>query len=301
MKNLTLLILAGGMGSRFGGLKQIEPMGPNGEFIIDYSIYDAIKAGFNKVVFVIKEENVEIFKQTIGSRIEDKIEVAYAIQNMNDIPDGFKVPTDRSKPWGTAHAILVAKNLINEPFAIINADDFYGFDAYQKAASFLLNNDRDNNYCVVGYKIINTLSDNGSVKRGVCFTKDNMLEALVESKITKDGNLIKAEPLDGKESFTVSEDTLVSMNMLCFTTSVFKHLELNFQFFMESNKNNLLTCEYLIPELVNKLVKEKEVSVFVTETDSKWLGITYLEDKEKVVAEINKLIATKKYPLHLWK
>ena len=300
MKDLTLLILAAGMGSRFGGLKQIEPMGPNGEFIIDYSIYDAIKAGFNKVVFVIKRENEQIFKKTIGKRIEKKIKVLYAFQDMNNIPLGFKVPSERTKPWGTSHAVLVAKDLINEPFAIINADDFYGFEAYKKAANFLSSNHNQNNYCVIGYKVINTLSDNGAVKRGICFSKNNSLTSLVESKVLKENNIIKAYPLDESDSFTIEDDTLVSMNMFGFMPSIFKYLENNFSSFLEDNKNNILTCEYLVPNVVNKIIREEKVSVNVIKTDAKWLGITYLEDKEKVVKEINKLISNNIYPYHLW-
>ena len=190
MKEKTLLIMAAGMGSRFGGLKQIEPVGPSGEFIIDYSIYDAIKAGFNKVVFVIKKENEELFKETVGNRVSRHIKVEYAFQDMDDLPEGYKRPVDREKPWGTSHAILSAKNLINDNFAIINADDFYGRDAYYVMSSFLDNDYSDNIYCVVGYLIKNTLSSVGSVKRGVCKESNGYLTELIESSVEKNGDVI---------------------------------------------------------------------------------------------------------------
>ena len=180
---MTLLIMAAGMGSRFGGLKQLEPVGPNGEFIIDYSVYDAIRAGFSKVVFIIKEENYKIFKETIGGRIEDKIRVEYVFQDIKDLPVGYECPKGREKPWGTAHAILAAKDIINEPFGIINADDFYGFDAYKKLAEFLSKNKTFNKYAMVGYKMANTLSKHGSVKRGVCEIKEGRLNNIIECNV----------------------------------------------------------------------------------------------------------------------
>ena len=220
-KDLTLLIMAAGMGSRFGGLKQIEPMGPNGEFLIDYSIYDAINAGFNKVVFIIKEENYDIFKETIGKRVEDKINTEYVFQDMNDLPEGYTKPEERVKPWGTAHAILCAKDNIHEPFVIINADDFYGKDAYKVASNFLKSVKEGNNYCLVGYKVANTLTENGAVKRGICKLENGNLTELIESNVEKIDGKIIAKPLDGGEEFTVEDDTLVSMNLLLFTPNIF--------------------------------------------------------------------------------
>lgn len=242
-KNLTLLIMAAGMGSRFGGLKQIEPVGPNNEFIIDYSVYDAIKAGFNKIVFIIKKENYEVFKETIGKRVEDKIKVEYAFQDLNDLPNGYECPSDRVKPWGTAHAILSAKNLIHEPFAIINSDDFYGRDAYYTISNFLKEERKENTYAVVGYHVNNTLTENGSVKRGVCKVKNNELEKLVESSIQKIDGVIKATPLDGSMPFTISQDTYVSMNMLGFNPTIFSYIEEHFPKFLNDNKDNILKCE----------------------------------------------------------
>ena len=300
MKEKTLLIMAAGMGSRFGGLKQIEPVGPSGEFIIDYSIYDAIKAGFNKVVFVIKKENEELFKETVGNRVSRHIKVEYAFQDMDDLPEGYKRPVDREKPWGTSHAILSAKNLINDNFAIINADDFYGRDAYYVMSSFLDNDYSDNIYCVVGYLIKNTLSSVGSVKRGVCKESNGYLTELIESSVEKNGDVITASPLDGSCPFNISEDALVSMNMLGFNTSIFNYIEDNFPRFLDSNKDNILKCEYLIPDTVFDAMKNGFASVKVLSTSARWQGITYKEDKQLVVDEINSLIESGVYPSKLW-
>jgi len=296
----TLLIMAAGMGSRFGGLKQIEPVGPNGEFIIDYSIYDAVKAGFNKVVFVIKRENFDVFKETVGNRVSKHIKVEYAFQDMDDLPGGFKRPVDREKPWGTSHAILSAKNLIHDNFAIINADDFYGRDAYMVVSDFLNNKFDFNTYCVVGYMIKNTLSDNGSVKRGVCHSNDGFLTELIESKVERVGNDIVASPLSGAPSFNITEDTLVSMNMLGFNTSIFNYIEDNFVKFLESNKDNILKCEYLIPDTVFDAMNNGFARVKLLSTTAKWQGITYREDKQLVVDEIRSLIDSGVYPEKLW-
>lgn len=298
--NLTLLIMAGGMGSRFGGLKQIEPVGPNKEFLIDYSVYDAIKAGFNKIVFIIKEENYEIFKSTIGSRVEDKIETKYCFQRMEDLPENYKVPKGRIKPWGTAHAIMSARNEINGPFAIINADDFYGFDAYKQVSDFLKNN-TNNEYSIIGYKVINTLTENGSVKRGVCELDGEYLTEIIESNVERKNNKIIATPLDGRESFEINEDTYVSMNMIGFTPSIFKHIEDNFKEFLDKNKDSILTCEYLIPDVLEKLVLEKKVLTKVIPTTAIWEGMTYKEDLEKVKKNIKLRIDKGEYPNNLWK
>ena len=204
-KDKTLLIMAAGMGSRFGGLKQIEPIGENGEFLIDYSIYDAIIAGYTKVVFIIKEENYDIFRETVGKRIENKIKVEYAFQKLEDLPNGFELPKDRTKPWGTSHAILSAKNLINEQFTIINADDFYGRDAFLVASKFIDLNSNDYLFSVTGYMIKNVLSKNGAVKRGVCIEKNGLLEKLIESSVVVENNNIIASPLDGSSSFKLNE------------------------------------------------------------------------------------------------
>lgn len=301
-KELTLVIMAAGMGNRFGGLKQIEAMGPNNEFIIDYSVYDAILAGFTKIVFIIKKENFEIFKETIGSRVEDKIKVEYVFQELNNLPKGYIIPEDREKPLGTAQAILCCKECVTTPFAIINADDFYGRDAYFKAAKYLkIVENQANNYAMIAYHIKNTLTENGAVKRGVCIVEDNYLVDLIESNVEKKQNKIIASPLNHDPSFEIEENQTVSMNMLLFTPTIFKFIEDNFQEFLEENKENLMKAEYLIPDLVQKLLKQNKVTMEVIETTSSWYGVTYKKDKENVQKEIQKLITEKIYPKDLWR
>lgn len=300
-KDLTLVIMAAGMGSRFGGLKQIEPVGPNGEFIIDYSIYDAVQAGFNKVVFIIKEENFELFKETVGKRVEKQIKVEYVFQRQEDVPKGIEIPKERVKPWGTSHAILAAKNNVEGDFLVLNADDFYGRDAFVRASEFFSREHDGLEYAVIGYKIKNTMSENGSVKRGVCEEKDGLLTKIVESSVEKKDGKIIASPLDGSSSFEIAENAPVSMNMFCFTKDIFTYLEKHLEEFFEKNKDNLLKCEYLIPDSVYSNVLDGTAKVFVIPTTAKWQGITYKEDKEKLVLEINKLIEEKVYPQKLWK
>ena len=298
-KNLTLVIMAAGMGSRFGGLKQIEPVGPNGEFIIDYSIYDAVRAGFNKVVFIIKEENYEIFKETIGKRVEKQIKVEYAFQRQTDIPKGFDFG-DRTKPWGTSHAILSCKDKVKGDFLVLNADDFYGSDSFMQASKFF-SEVHPNEYAIIGYKIKNTLTENGSVKRGVCEAKKGYLTKLIESSVeNKDGHII-ASPLDGREPFEINGDDPVSMNMFCFRDNIFKFLEDHLLEFFEKNKKDLSKCEYLIPDTVYNMITEGLVKVEVIPTTAKWQGITYKEDKAKLVKDIEKLIKKGEYPQNLWK
>lgn len=302
-KDMTLLIMAAGMGSRFGGLKQIEPVGPSGEFMIDYSIYDAIIAGFTKVVFIIKEENYELFEETVGKRIRNYIDVEYCFQKLEDLPGGYQVPMSRVKPWGTAHAILAAKDIIHENFAIINADDFYGRDAFVTVGKFLQNLEKETpqSFAVVGYQVINTLTENGGVKRGVCEVRDGYLSKLTESIVEKNGENIVATPLSLENSFEISEDTSVSMNMFGFTDSLFPYIENKFISFLEENKDNLEKCEYLIPDVVQSAIQEKYAKVKVLKTSAVWQGMTYKEDKEKVVNEIQKLIDAGIYPEKLWK
>lgn len=299
-KDLTLLIMAAGMGSRFGGLKQIESIGPNGEFIIDYSIYDAVKAGFNKVVFVIKKENYDIFKETIGNRIAKYIDVDYAFQSLQDIPEGYKLPEDRIKPLGTAHAVYSARNKINGPFAVINADDFYGRDAYFNVADFLLDENNSDKYVIIGYDVKNTLSENGSVKRAVINHDNGILEKLTESSIEEKDSIITASPLDGSPSFEVTKDTLVCMNMLGFQNNIFKYIENKFVNFLESNKQNLNECEFFIPNIIYDANKENYAKVEIIKTSAKWYGITYKEDKKSVVKSISTLIENGEYPNKLW-
>ena len=296
-KDLTLLVLAAGMGSRFGGLKQIEPVGPNGEFIIDYSIKDAIIAGFNKVVFVIKEENYEIFKETIGKRVEDKIKVEYAFQKIDDVPDGVNIPNDRVKPLGTAHAIYCTRDYIHENFATINADDFYGRDAFMKAAEFLRNNDE---FGMVAYKVGNTLTENGSVKRGVVFESDGILKELIESSIYEEDNKAVCSPLDGRESFEVNLDNPVSMNLFCLTRDIIDFIIDNIESYFTNPNNDLEKCEYLLPDVVFESVLKENKVVKVLKTDSKYLGMTYKEDLDLLKEGIKKEIENGTYENNLW-
>lgn len=293
--NKTLLILAAGMGSRFGGLKQIEPVGPNGEFIIDYSIYDAIRCGFNKVVFIIKEENYELFRETVGKRIESKVKVEYVFQNLNNLPIGYAIPEERVKPLGTAHAVLCAKNVINEPFLMANSDDFYGYETYKTISKFM-----DDNPDKIGL-VVNKLVLTGVLKRGVCFTNGDKLEKIVESKVEKINNEIVCQPLNGGEPFVIDEDTKVSMNMISFTPEIFDYIEKDFPKFLDSNKDNLLNCEYLIPDVLAKTMCENNTDVRIINTSSEWVGITYKEDKDSVVSYISSLIKDGVYPDKLWK
>ena len=308
-KDLTLVILAAGMGSRFGGLKQIEPMGPNGEFIIDYSIYDAKEAGFNKVVFLIKEENYDIFKETIGSRVEPHIKVEYAFQKNDNVPVFYDELKDRVKPLGTAHAILCCKEKVREPFMIINADDFYGRDAFIKGAEFLksVGEDVPHRYGMVGYLVKNTITENGTVKRGVCEVEENFLTKITESSVGRgeDGKIV-AKPLDESlEEFIVDDNDTVSMNMLLFDPSIFNYIDSKFERFLQENKDNLEKCEFLIPDVLFESIEEKFATCEVIPTSATWYGVTYKEDAEDVKASIKRLVKTEDnengdYPLHLW-
>ena len=295
----TLLVMAAGMGSRFGGLKQIEPMGPNGEFLIDYSIYESKLAGFTKVVFIIKEENYNLFKETVGKRVESHIETEYVFQDASNLEEAYPALKERVKPLGTGHAILCAKDKIDTPFAIINADDFYGRDAYFVASKYLDTID-DEHYAVVGYSVSKTLSPNGAAKRGICREENGELVDLIESSVERVNGEIVASPLNGSEPFKVTEDTLVSMNLLLFTPQIFEVLEKKLTVFLEENKEDLSKCEFLIPDVVRTAMNEKAVTVDLLKTDSVWHGVTYREDKEEVVTAINKLIEEKVYPNKLW-
>ena len=295
---MELLIMAAGMGSRFGGLKQIEPMGPNGEFIIDYSIYDAKKAGFDKVVFIIKEENYDVFKETIGKRVEPHIKVEYVFQKMEDIPSFVNIPESRVKPWGTAQAIYEAREKLTGPFLVINADDFYGRDAFSVAKDFLLSDAKDK-YSTIGYKAKNTMTENGSVKRGVIHSKDGNLLDIIESKLEYVDGKIMASPLDGSSKFEVDPDDLVSMNMLTFDLSIFPYLEKRMDIFFKENENDLDTCEFLIPTEMSNAIKEgKEVKVL--NTNATWFGVTYKEDAKDVKEALKSLTLKKEYPNNLW-
>lgn len=293
---MTLVIMAAGIGSRYGGLKQIESVGPSGEFIIDYSVYDAIKAGFKKVIFIIKEENYKIFKSTIGKRIENHIEVEYVFQNNDNVP--VSIPKERTKPLGTAQAILCCKDIIKENFAIINADDFYGRDAFFKVKEFISNVKNDNDFALIGYNVLDTITDNGSVKRGVCNIKDDYLVSLDESIISKDNHKLSCKTLADNKDIKINNDTIVSMNMFGFTPKVLELFNENFKEFLDNN--DLMTSEYLVPVEIKNYLKKKLINVKVIKTTSKWYGITYKEDLNILKDEINKLVNNGVYPKDLW-
>ena len=297
----TLLILAAGMGSRFGGLKQVEPVGPAGEAIIDYSIFDAIRAGFGKVVFVIRESFADAFKEKFGDKLAGKIDVEYVFQELDNLPEGFSLPEGREKPWGTAHAILVAKNAINEPFCALNADDFYGYNAYKVMADFLKNSENSHEYSMVGYKLKNTLSDFGSVSRGICeVNQNNELESIVETKkIFKKGNKVISEEPDGSEKELTGNET-VSMNIWGFKPSIFPVLEEKFTEFLKTEIDKPKS-EMYIPSVVFEMIAERQATVKVLNTDSPWFGVTYKEDKPSVVNKIKSLIEKGEYPAEILK
>lgn len=301
-KDITLVILAAGMGSRFGGLKQLEPMGPNNEFIIDYSVYDAVKAGFNKIVFIIKRESYDLFKETIGKRVESHIKVEYAFQETNNLPEGYSLPLDRVKPLGTAHAVLCAKDYVNEPFAMINADDFYGRDAFVKAYDYLVNIDNSSSkYAMIGYKVANTLTENGSVKRGVCnVDENNYLTKITESKVERENGVITASPLDGANSFVVDDNDTVSMNFLLFSPTIFNYIEEGFPLFFDENKDSMDKAEYLIPEVLSDLINTNRATCEVIKTTASWYGVTYREDTPSVKDAIKNMVNDGEYSNNLW-
>ncbi len=301
---MTLFILAAGMGSRYGGLKQIDSFTENGEFIIDFSIYDAIKAGFDRIVFVIKKENYEIFKETVGHRIEDKIKVEYVFQGMDTFVPADKIPADRVKPWGTTHALLCGKEVLNDGFAVINADDFYGRDAFMRAAEFIRNSDENSaHFCMVGYMLGNTLTDHGSVARGVCHADENgMLDGITErTKLYKEEGGAYFE--ENGEKVHVPNETVVSMNFWGFSPKVFEGLSEDFEAFLAVNDQaaDPLKTECLLPNTIGKMIKAGDCDVKVLTTTAKWFGVTYSEDKPVVIENLKNLIAEGEYPNGLWK
>ena len=299
-ESMTLLILAAGLGSRYGGLKQLDPVTENGEFIIDFSVYDAIKSGFDKIVFVIKEENLELFRETIGKRFEHQVKVEYAFQRLEDLPEGFSVPAGREKPWGTAQALLSARHCINEPFAVINADDFYGRHAYEKLATHLASADpaaKPAPYCMVGYVLENTLTENGTVSRGVCEVKDGLLVDVVErTKISK-GKGVAVYTEEGKET-ELPMDTVVSMNCWGFTPDIFGRVMEGFAKFLANDDGNIKR-EYYLPFAVKEIMDAGDCSVSVYSSGDSWYGVTYREDHEHVVDSLKKLRNQGIYPQKL--
>ncbi len=293
---MTLLILAAGMGSRYGGLKQLDPITDNGEFIIDFSVYDAMVSGFDKIVFVIKEENLELFRETIGKRFEDKIKVEYVFQRLDDLPCGYSVPEGRVKPWGTAQAMLSARHIVNEPFAVINADDFYGRSAYISLATHL-KKAGETQYCMVGYILENTLTENGTVSRGICEVNDGYLVDVVErTKISRGGD--GAVFTEGDETFDVPLNAVVSMNCWGFTPDVFDKVNLGFEKFLAEN-NGDIKREYYLPFAVKEIMERNECSVNVYSSKDSWYGVTYKEDKERVYNSLAALKADGTYPKKL--
>lgn len=296
----TLLILAAGMASRYGSMKQVDGFGPNGETIIDYSIYDAIKAGFGKVSFIIREEFAENFKAIFEPKLAGHIETDYVFQSFDLKPFGIDKNIERAKPWGTAHAILAARNQVNEPFCVINADDYYGYDAFEKMAKFLTTEVKDDLYSLVGYQIDRTLSDYGSVSRGVCKVNDagNMVEINERTEVyfKEDGSVAYK---DATGEHPLPNDTRVSMNFWGFTPAIFKQSEQMFVDFVEANENNP-KAEFFIPLAADKLIKDGTAAFKVIPTGSKWFGVTYKEDKPIVQKSISELVANGVYPEKLW-
>lgn len=298
---MTLVILAAGMGSRYGGLKQIDPISAEGEFIIDFSVYDAISAGFDKVVFVIKRENLELFRDTIGKRFESKIKVEYAFQELSDIPSGARVPEGRVKPWGTAHALLAARELVNEPFMVINSDDFYGRSAYRMLFEHFsaMDSNAKYKYAMVGYVLENTLTENGTVSRGICAVDENSLLTSVEERteIRKDGDL--AAYKDGDNVGHMPLRSVASMNCWGFTPDIFEKLSEGFKSFLAEKHADELKCEYYLPFAVCDMLTRGECEVRVYASEDSWYGVTYKEDKPFVVASIAALKDNGVYPKQL--
>lgn len=284
-KDITLVVMAAGMGSRFGGLKQIEPIGPKGEAILDFSVYDAVKAGFTKVVFVIKHAIEKDFKEFVGNRIEKKVKVEYVFQEIDKLPEGYTCPETREKPWGTAHAILCCKDVVKEPFAVVNADDYYGRSAFVKMAEFLKSDSDD--YAMVGFRLMNTLTENGYVSRGVCEIENGELKSVTERTKIMD---CKFTEDDGATWTQLPEDTVVSMNLWGFRPDVFGHIETGFKKFLDE-KIDVPKSEYYLPTVVSERIERKEKSVKVLIAEDKWYGVTYKEDKQVVVDAIGKMVA----------
>ena len=299
MENPVLVILAAGLGSRYGGLKQIDVVGNNGESIIDFSMYDALQAGFKKVVLIIRPEHEELFDLQIANKIRPFMEVEYAFQSVTDLPEGYSCPEGRTKPWGTVHALLSTRGHVNGPFAIINADDFYGREAFEIMYKFLTEKVEDNKYAMVGYQLTNTLTENGTVTRGVCDIKDSFLTKIVETKqIKKVDNEAYSVDDDGKE--TLLPAGYVSMNFWGFTPAIYDIFETKFKAFLDKNIE-VPKSEYVIPTAIGELIEENKLSVEVLGTDAEWFGVTYPQDKENVIRRIATYKVQGHYPYDLWK
>lgn len=303
---MTLVILAAGLGSRYGGLKQLDPMTDAGNFIIDFSVYDAIRAGFDQAVFIIKRENLEQFRETIGNRIAKKIKVKYVFQDANDLPSGLKLPAGRTKPWGTGHAVWCARDLVTDNFAVINADDFYGAETFRHLAEHLSKPNLSGipaHHCMVGFRAGNTLTENGTVSRGVCEVGEDgrLIRVTERTKVEKRGNGAAYLDDDGTTWIGLPFDTIVSMNCWGFTPDLFRHLETELRGFYEAAvPTNPLKCEFYLPFAVQAQMEAGLCDVAVYPTESVWQGVTYQEDKPHVKAAIADLIANGEYPADLW-
>ena len=293
MKNLSLLVMAAGMGSRYGGLKQLDQVGPNGETIIDYSVYDAIKAGFTKVVFIIRKDFEDQFKSQITEKYSEKIDIAFAFQNLDDLPDSFLCPDGREKPWGTGHAILSAKGLINDPFVVINGDDFYGQESFNVIADYY--NNGGNQFSMVAFRLDKTLSSHGAVTRGVCDIKSKKLISVIETEDIEK----KEKKILSNRDITFKGSEPVSMNMWGFLPSLFNYLSKGFIEFLNAEGNELKS-EYLIPSVINNLIQNKLEEIHVLRSNASWFGVTYKQDKPEVKRKINELINSEIYPSHLF-
>lgn len=301
----TLVILAAGMGSRYGGLKQIDPVGPNNSIIIDYSVYDAVKAGFNKIVFIIKKENLELFKEVIGDKVAKHVKVKYVFQSTDFLPEGFTAPEGRVKPWGTAHALYCCKGVVNEPFVVINSDDFYGSGAFSSLSKWIDETEFTTapyKFAMAGYYLKNTLTDNGTVSRGVCEVDENgqLVDVVERTKIQRVNGVVSYTE-DGETWFELPEEAFASMNCWCFMPELIDEIEKYFIEFLSTEAvENPLKSEFYIPLLVRDMLNAKKCTVDVIETDDKWFGVTYKEDKPDVVKSINALVNEGKYPEKLW-
>ena len=304
-RNVTLIIMAAGMGSRYGGLKQIDPVGPAGEIIMDYSVYDAIRAGFNKVVFVIKPEIETDMRKLIGDRISGQVQVEYVYQDLNRLPAGYSVPDGRTKPWGTGHAVMCCRDVVHEPFAVINADDYYGKEAFELLYGELAKIDNHTvpyPFCMVGYDIANTLTENGHVARGVCeIGEDRQLMNITErTKIQKRDDKIMFTEDEGRSWAEIPQGSTVSMNCWGFVPQMLDELENRFAAFLDSHQENINKAEYFLPFVVDELIQEKKAMVKVLKTGEKWYGVTYKEDRNNVMAAFSAMTNSGKYPKGLW-
>ena len=295
----TLVILAAGMASRYGSMKQVEGFGPSGETIMDYSIYDAIRAGFGKVVFIIRKEFEKNFREIVGKDIEGRIEVEYVFQELNKYSEGFEIPAERTKPWGTAHAVLCAYEKVKEPFAVINADDFYGRDGFEKACKFLSHDCTPDVYSIIGYELLKTLSEHGTVNRGVCEAdkNGNLVSVAERLNVSRQGDKIVCDDEHFPKELPL--DTQVSMNFWCFHTSVFAYTKQVFKEFLSQNAANP-KAEFFIPIVADKFIKDREGVIKVIPTSAKWFGVTYKEDAPMVRESLRKLVDAREYPENLW-